>query len=296
MRFLFACLMVCALATASVQARPLVVATVSDEPGEKIEAFHPYAVYMAARLGEFGINGAKVLPVQDMQTMVRLVRTGEVDVYLDSAYPTLWVEQYAKSVPFLRRWKDGKGEYRSIIVTRKDGPIDTVSELRGKVIGFEDPFSTSAYFMPMSVLHKAGLTPVERMSEAVPLSEQAQVGYVFSGDARTCVLWLLRGKIDAAALGSHDLIKVRPVDMEKLRIIHETQPLSRQMVSHAPGLPPAMVARLRQIMLDMDQTEEGRAVLEKLQGTTRFDEPPGGIARALEPLEALMRAEKNKGK
>jgi hypothetical protein len=49
------------------------------------------------------------------------------------------------------------------------------------------------------------------------------------------------------------------------------------------------VDAIKAILFNMDQTDEGRAVLKGFQGTTKFDELPGGPETALARVRALTK-------
>jgi len=59
----------------------------------------------------------------------------------------------SKRVPkySLRSWKGGAAEYWSVILTERRSGINSLQDLLGKIIAFEDAGSTSAYFSSQSV-------------------------------------------------------------------------------------------------------------------------------------------------
>src|SRR5690606_33118453 len=67
----------------------LVIADISDAPTDVIEAFQPMADYLAANLAEQGIQDGVVKVAPDIDSMARLLESGEVDLYFDSPYPAL---------------------------------------------------------------------------------------------------------------------------------------------------------------------------------------------------------------
>ena len=78
-----------------------------DEPSKKIARFTPLARYLAENLREFGVSEGRVMVARDIDEMARWMRDGTVDIYFDSAFPTLAVQQQSGSEIILRRWKDG---------------------------------------------------------------------------------------------------------------------------------------------------------------------------------------------
>lgn len=93
----------------------------------------------------------------------------------------------------------------------------------------------------------------------------------------------------AGAVGDHDLAVFRKTQPDALREIHVTPAIPRQLVAVRRGLDPRLVKRIREVLLEMDKSEAGRAVLAGFENTTRFDELPGGTANALAPIDRLTR-------
>ncbi len=129
---------------------------------------------------------------------------GRVDVYIDSPFPIGFVLQRADARVVLRRWKRGSDTYRSVIFTRADSGVNSIEDLRGKVIAFGESFSTSSYLMPKAALASSGLKLVnyEDPAASVPADE---VGYVFSNDAENTMIWVLKGKV-TAGVGQRGLL------------------------------------------------------------------------------------------
>ena len=182
------------------------------------------------------------------------------------------VSRLSGSKPLLRRWKLGKGDYQSITFTRKDSDVARLEDLKRKIIAFEEPFSSSGYFFPKIALIEKGLRLVLKMrpSDAVKADE---VGYVFShGDSNTMLLVLNR----VVAVGAIDDQKYRTLakNLDSLKVLHETVSFSRQVVSCRADLPAKLVAKVKEIFLNMNQTDDGRKVLETFENTTKFDEIP----------------------
>ncbi|MFQ5574449.1 MAG: PhnD/SsuA/transferrin family substrate-binding protein, partial [Terriglobia bacterium] len=57
-----------------------------------------------------------------------------------------------------------------------------------------------------------------------------------------------------------------------LTALHNTFPIPRQIVSCRADLSPKLVAKVKQTLIKMDQSEEGREALQEFEQTTRFDE------------------------
>jgi phosphonate transport system substrate-binding protein len=72
-------------------------------------------------------------------------------IFIWTPYPTYLVNDVQGVAKLLlRRWKRGMAEYRSVIFTKTNGAINRLEDLRGKLLVFKDPESTSGYFLPKS--------------------------------------------------------------------------------------------------------------------------------------------------
>jgi phosphonate transport system substrate-binding protein len=112
---------------------------------------------MARQLGAgTGIEG-KVVIVPSALQMAKSLEEKKIDFYMESPYPTYLINKQGAAVLLLRRWKSGIGEYRSLIFSKKDSETSRLEQLRGAMIAFEDPGSTSGYFLPKVLVLKKGL-------------------------------------------------------------------------------------------------------------------------------------------
>jgi len=264
-------------------AGPIHIGSISTKPASELKKFLPFATYLAQELGSQGVDQGKVVVAQSIPQMAAYMREGRVDLFIDSPFPALAVSRLSGSRLLLRRWKKGIPEYRTIIFVRHDSGIQRLADLKGKMIALEEPFSSSGYFIPKLVLFQAGLKPTPKTdsSEAVGPGE---VGYVFSGDDESTMVWLLRGKVMAGATDDRTFLKEARGNMGSLRILHKSSPFPRHIVSHRADLSPQLVTRIREVLLKMDQSEEGKKALRGFELTTKFDEIPA------EAMASLLKA------
>lgn len=269
-------------------ADPLVIGAISGKPTEEIAKFHPLAEHLARRLGDFGVDRGKVVVVRSVPELGELMKRGGADLMFDSPYPTLAVSQISGSKVLLRRWKGGKHSYRSLVLVRADSPVTSAKDLRGKVIAFEDGHSTSGYVLPAAALKRLGLT-LRELPDARAQIKADEVGYVFSEHYSNSLAWLLRGRADAAGVGEHDYERFLQRETAQMRVVLETPKVPRNLVSVRGDLSPALVARVRELLVELERTPEGKALLESLDATTRFDALPAEAEPALESIRRLLR-------
>jgi phosphonate transport system substrate-binding protein len=269
-------------------AEQLVIGSIGDNPSDEVATFYPLAEYLAQQLNDFDIEKGKVVVVKDVQEMASLFANAQIDMYMDSPFPSLAVSQLVDTEIKLRRWKQGKAEYRSVIVAHRDSAIASLLDLKGKTIAFEEPFSTSGYFLPKSALINAGLS-LKEVRDSTSHLEPTEVGYIFTGDETNTLAWILRKRVQAAAFGSHDLEALRPEERRQLKVIHETANVPRQVVSFRRNLDERLVKRICEVLKSMEGTEQGQQVLVKLEKTTRFDDLPDQTKSALSSMRVLLK-------
>jgi len=110
------------------------IGSISALPVTEIHDFQPFADYLAGELSEDGIDAAKVVIAPGIREMAEMLKNGDVDLFIDSSITALAVNRLAGSQYLLRRWKKGRGQYRSVIFKRQDSAIADLAQLKGKVI------------------------------------------------------------------------------------------------------------------------------------------------------------------
>ncbi len=259
-----------------------------DEPAKKVERFQPLADFLATNLVEFGIEQGRVLIAKDIDEMARLFRDGEIDLYMDSAFPTLAVQEKSGSIVILRRWKDEAPEYHSLFASLKEGDVTRPEDLLGKVVAFEEPHSTSGFVLPAGSLASAGYTLREVDSHDAAVGPD-EIGYIFSRDEENTIELILAGMVAAGGLSDLDLEELPPETFDRLIAWNETLTVPRQLVSVRPGLQSEFIDAIKRLMMALEKTPEGRGLMDGLKSTKRFDPVPG---ESRESLKLLMEYKK----
>lgn len=275
--------------TTSTNTEKIVIADISNNPAKKIKSYQPLADYLATRLGEFDIGVGEVQVASDMPTMIQWLKNGEVDLYFDSPYPAMYITDQSGAEAILRRWKGGQADYYTVFFTMKDRDINSVEDLQGKIVAFDEISSTSGYMLPMAYLQQAKLKTAEKSSvnETVAADE---IGYIFSDDDENTIQWVISGKVDAGAVDIGTFLEIPEANREAMKVLAETDKVARHVVMIKPGMEPEKVEAIKQILLEMDQTEEGKVVLEEFEETGKFDDfpPEADIAKMRELYQQVQ--------
>jgi phosphonate transport system substrate-binding protein len=273
---------------ATQEGRAIVLGEISDDPSETIEAFQPLADYLAAQLADQGITEGRVKVVASSEEMVAALESGEIDLYFDSVYPATIVSDASGATPILRRWKDGVEEYHSVIFTTADSGIESLEDLNGHIIAFEEDVSTAGFMLPLAYLIEHGLKPVEKSSPEDEVGPD-EVGYVFSGDDANSADWVFSGLVSAAATNNIYIAEDVPEDAaEGLVILGETEALPRHVAVASPTIDEDLLAAITEALMGADKNPDGQAALVAFEDTTRLDAFPEGIDQALVHMRELL--------
>jgi phosphonate transport system substrate-binding protein len=158
--------------------------------------------------------------------------------------------------------------YYSYVIVPRDSPVQRFEELRGKRYAFSDPLSNSGHLVPVYMLARAGETP-ERFFRR----------HIFTYSHSANVEAVAVKFVDGASVDSYVydyLAATNPRLTEKTRIIERSPPHGITPVVVRAGLDPALKARVRTILLEMDRDPRGRDILKQMM-IRRFVAAPDSL-------------------
>lgn len=160
---------------------PITIATlpVSDDPTQA----NPIDALVELLEAETG-RQVEVTDVPDYLSVVEAIRADHVDIGIMSGFPSALAVNTGE-VDALLAWK-GSEEPVSTCVVLDGSPVTTLEDLRGKTVAFADQASSSGYFMPVYMLHEAGL------------EQGTDYEAIFAGGHEGSFAALEQGQVDAA--------------------------------------------------------------------------------------------------
>jgi phosphonate transport system substrate-binding protein len=265
-----------------------VIADVSATPTNSIALLQPLADYLQVKLAPAGITSVTIKVAPDFDTIAAWLKDGEVDMLFQTPYPAILLQNAVGAQPILRRWRDGDAEYYTVIFARADSGIKVLSDLKGKMLAVQDQFSTTAYMLPLSYILDSGIKIVQLTDPTATVPADA-VGYTNSNGDDNTLQWVISGKVAAGATDFRSFDKIPAESRTQLVVLAQTEKVPRGLVVVRPGMDSAMLGTLKSVLLAMDSADDGKAVLAKIQKTTKFDELPGGPDAALSRVQALTK-------
>lgn len=157
----------------------------------------------------------------------------------------------------------GEAKYRSQFIVRKDSGIKSFSDIKGKIVAFVDPSSTSGYLFPGAHLVKEGID-IEK-----------DIEYVYGGGHDKSLQLLLNGDVDVATtfVDSRDRYKADfPDAMEKTEILGYTDYIPNISVTVRGDMDEELQGKIKAALMKLAESEEGAALLKELFNMYGFEE------------------------
>lgn len=260
-----------------VEVKSITLGLVSEVNRPAVEQnFRDLIAYVARKLSPGSSIDGKVVVAATAFELVKLLEQRRVDFYMESVYPTYTINYvHGAGKTLLRRWKGGKPEYQSLIFTQRDGAVRRLEELRGKTIVFEDPGSTSGFLMPKMFLQRSGFKLAEKRefdANAAP----ADIHYFFAASQYRLLDAVLTKRAAAGAFSDDDHANLGDKEKAAISVLAQTEKLPRHLLSVRADLAPATASRVEEVLLAMQDDDEGRKILSRTDQTTKFDRVPGG--------------------
>ncbi len=190
-----------------------------------------------------------------------LIELGEVDIaFVCTGAYLLGVRDFEMrilAVPEI----NGGNTYQSWVIVPAASAAERFEDLRGATFAFTDPLSNTGRLYPLYLLQQRGETPE---------SYFARTFFTFSHDA--AIQAVASGLADGAAVDNlifEYLLAREPELAQKVRIIHRSTDFGIPPVVVNPNIRPQLYSELQGLLLAMDESPEGRRVLETL-GIDRF--------------------------
>jgi ABC-type phosphate/phosphonate transport system substrate-binding protein len=164
--------------------------------------------------------------------------------------------------------RDSDRDLRSLVVVQAESGIEELAHLEGRLVATGAVDSPQATLLPLSLLRRHGLVPGENVKV-----RRFDVGVGLHGDhiggERDAARALQAGAVDAACLidANHLLFGREGVLAPgSTRILAQTEPYDHCNLTVGPGADPELVARFRDLLLDMSSDNAALRPLLDMEG------------------------------
>ena len=275
-------------APAAAEPGVLVLGRISDDPAAHYDQLKQLLDYVVPRMSGVGIREGRVLMARDSRQMESYLRRGRVDWVTETSGSAMALQTRAGARPLLLTERNGVETYHTVFIARRDSGITSLDDLRGRSIAFQNPTSTSAYFVPAMSLIDRGLD-MEILLSPTDRPAEGSVGYLFARSELNISTWVHKGLVDAGAFSNLDWDGVQGMPESYRRdlvVFHATGAFPRGVEMVRTDLDPAVSARLREVLAAAGNDPAASEALQRFFGTTRFLPIDADTGRALELLRA----------
>ena len=158
----------------------------------------------------------------------------------------------------------GETSYVGQINVNADAGIESLVDLRGKVMCWVDAGSTSGYLIPLVMLKANGLDPDQDFSQVIMAGSHSNVvAQVYSGQCDAVATY-----DDARSSIAGDFPDVK----DRVLILTYTPKIPNDCISFAADFPVDLRERIVGALLEIAQTNEGRQTLEDLYSISGLQE------------------------
>jgi phosphonate transport system substrate-binding protein len=203
------------------------------------------------------------VPVVDYAATVEGLAAKKLDLVWYGGFTSVQAVKRTQGQATRLAMRKEDAEFKSVFVARKDGPIKSPADLKGKTFAFGSVSSTSGHLMPRYFLLKNGLNP-ERDFGQKP---------AFSGAHDATALWVESGKVDAGALNFlvwEKLVETKKVDPNKVAVFWTTPPYVDYVWTARADLDPGLRERIAQAFLKLRYDNPEHRRLLDLHRTTGY--------------------------
>ncbi|MBB6634357.1 phosphate/phosphite/phosphonate ABC transporter substrate-binding protein [Cohnella thailandensis] len=145
--------------------------------------------------------------------------------------------------------------YKSMIIVKKDSPIQKVEDLKGKKIAYQNVTSSAGFVWPAATLMEAGLDPLKDV-EPITVKGHDQG-----------VLAVLNGDTDAAAIfqdARNTVAKDYPTVFEDTRVLAFTDFIPNDTISVRSDMNAEWIKKLQDAFIDIGKSEDGHAIIKDI--------------------------------
>ncbi|HEX7005050.1 MAG TPA: phosphate/phosphite/phosphonate ABC transporter substrate-binding protein [Trueperaceae bacterium] len=227
-----------------------------EDPAIYEDIWQPFIDHLAEVTGK----NVRFFAVQSNAAEVEAMRSGRLHVAGFSTGPTPFAVNLAGAVPFaIMGTEEGRFGYTLQLYTRVDSGIDSIEDLKGKVVAHTSPTSNSGNQAPRALFPELGIVP----------GEDYEV--VYSGSHDQSMLGVVAGDYDAAPVASEVVERMADrglYDPSEVKIIYESDPFPTTSYAYAHNLHPDLVEKIKEAFFTFEF--EGTALGEEFDNVDKF--------------------------
>lgn len=243
---------------------------------EDLQLYDRWSSYLRKRIG----RPVQFVQARSYREIMGLLQAGGLDFAWICGYP--FVQQRDPEILELLAVPvfEGAPLYRSYIIVRRDSPISSLADLRGRVFAFSDPDSNSGYLVPQAMLAQRGHTPQSFF----------RLSFFTYSHAET-IEAVAEGLAEGGAVDSYIweyLDKNRPDLTAGTRVIAHSETFGFPPVVARLGIAPQLRDSMSRTLIGMGEDDEGRQLLAAF-ALDRFAQFPPSLFDSIREMADSLR-------
>lgn len=237
------------------------IGTISSSPKEAAANYQLLAGYLKTKLG---LKDVEVVTARSPLEMAVLLKQNKEDVFLDNPFASFALQSTAGTDIALDTIEDGLETYKSVFVVAKSSKIQSLNDLKGKMLALKQDNSASGYFLPKAALKKRGFILTAKDGQNSPVAAN-EIGYYFTNDNDATLEHIFKGKVPVGALGEdHFHNNIANYD-NRLRILDSTEMISQHVISFRRDMDAELKQGVIETLLKAHTEGPGKTALEDIQ-------------------------------
>jgi phosphonate transport system substrate-binding protein len=257
---------------------PVVLALPANEEGlARFQQWKPITDYLTETSGSTLI----LEMVEDHPSVRRGLERNLYDLAFVNPVWYVFLAKLQLCKPLARPIVASRDTFRSLLIVHRDSIVRNVDDLLGGTIALTGPFESAlGYFLPLALLESHGLS----------VSSYDKI--LFSDTFPSILKGVAYGKLEAGFVSSSVLDERDNASLrEQVRVVLESEAIPQWTVVARPGVRQETITAVRQALLEMGKSEQGRAVLSPTGFSAfvgAFDSDYDVVRRYLGAVEDLV--------
>ena len=224
------------------------------DPAVTIRLFTPFREFLEQRLG----HAVRLETAPDFKRFQQRLKQGRYDLVHFNQYHYVKAHRELGYQALVQNEEFGEAKIRGAIYVHDDSTIHSIGQLKGKTILFGGgKMAMMSYVVPTYLLRQGGLGAGDYKEK-------------FAVSPPNAVLATFLRQVDAGGAG--EVVRRLPlvtkkIDTSRLRLLAVSEPMSHLPWAVKPDMAPELKTRLRQLLLTLRESEQGRVVLKKARLT-----------------------------
>ncbi|TYR78871.1 phosphate/phosphite/phosphonate ABC transporter substrate-binding protein [Priestia megaterium] len=158
--------------------------------------------------------------------------------------------------------------YKSMFVVKKDSGINSIEDLKGKKIAYQDVTSSAGYVWPAASLMDADIDPIADVDGLTVKGHDQAIISVLNGDVDAAVVFQ-----DARNIVKSDY----PTVFEDTKVIHFTEPIPNDTISVRSDMDEEWVQKLKDAFIAIGKDEKGHQIIKDIYTHEGYSESEDSV-------------------